>query len=52
MGVITIGEGGMVRIPGELLERACLKEGAPVSLRLSEEGESVIQSEERDPDQA
>ena len=52
MSVITIGEGGMVRIPEELLEQAHLKEGAPVSLHVSEDGESVIQAEERDPAQA
>lgn len=51
MGVITIGEGGMLRIPEELLEQAHLKDGLPVSLRLSAEGEIVIQSEARDPDQ-
>ena len=51
MGVITIGEGGMLRIPEELLEQAHLKDGAPVSLHVSHEGEIVIQSEERDPDQ-
>ena len=49
--VITIGEGGMLRIPEELLEQAHLKDGAPVSLRISAEGEIVIQTEERDPDQ-
>ena len=52
MGGITIGEGGMVRIPEDLLEQAHLKDGAPVSLHVSEDGESVIQAEERDPDQA
>ena len=52
MTVITIGEGGMLRIPGEVLERAHLKDGAPVSLHVSEDGEIVIQAEERDPDQA
>jgi antitoxin component of MazEF toxin-antitoxin module len=52
MGVITIGEGGTVRIPEELLERARLKAGAHVSLRVSDEGDIVIQPEERDPDQA
>ncbi|MBA4179943.1 MAG: AbrB family transcriptional regulator [Anaerolinea sp.] len=51
MGVITIGEGGVLRIPEELLELAHLKEGAPVSLHISGEGEIVIQAEERDPDQ-
>lgn len=49
--MITIGEGGMLRIPEELLEQAHLKDGAPVSLRVSAEGEIVIQTEERDPDQ-
>ena len=51
MGVITIGEGGMLRIPEDLLEQAHLRDGVPVSLRISDEGEIVIQSEERDPDQ-
>ncbi|MEP6870717.1 MAG: hypothetical protein ABI939_02595 [Anaerolineaceae bacterium] len=52
MSVITIGEGGMIRIPGEILERTHLKEGAPVSSHVSEDGEIVIQAEEPDPDQA
>lgn len=51
MGVITIGEGGMLRIPEDLLEQAHLRDGVPVSLRISDEGEIVIQSEERDPEQ-
>ena len=51
MGVITIGEGGMLRIPEDLLEQAHLRDGVPVSLRISDDGEIVIQSEERDPDQ-
>lgn len=46
MGVITIGEGGMVRIPEDLLAQAHLKDGAPVSLHVSENGESVIQADE------
>ena len=46
MGGITIGEGGMVRIPEDLLEQAHLKDGAPVSLHVSEDGESVIQADE------
>lgn len=41
----------MLRIPEELLEQAHLKDGAPVSLRVSAEGGIVIQTEERDPDQ-
>lgn len=42
----------MLRIPEEVLGQAHLKEGAPVSLHISGEGEIVIQTEERDPDQA
>ena len=51
MGVITIGEGGVLRIPEEVLEHAHLKEGAPVSLHVAEDGRIVIQAEARDPDQ-
>lgn len=52
MGVITIGKDGTVQIPEELLKQARLKAGAPVSLVVTEDGDIVIQSEERDPDQA
>lgn len=52
MSLITIGEGGLLILPEEVLEQAHLGPGATVSLSISAEGEIVIHSQERDPDQA
>ncbi len=49
---VVIGEGGTLTIPEEILKGARLCAGTSVSLRLSEDGEIVIQPRERDPEQA